>query len=76
LAKGKGANEAARGQSSFEMPEQQRSKMLSFIGQSISSSEEVHDDFLKWLHSDLPHQYRNNFIRGMQLDLEGLKEIT
>jgi len=58
----------------FDMPKDQEQKILTGLSGGISLSKKVNDSFLDYLHPELKDHYRNQYVRGYELILEGFKK--
>ena len=62
------------GQVSFEATAQLYTQVIESLRQGLASGDSVSRDFLDWLHPDMNNQFRNNYLAGHKLYLDGLVE--
>lgn len=60
----------------FDMPKEQEAQIRSKLDEGISLSKKIDDSFLDYLNSDLKNNFRNKYVRGYELILEGLNSDT
>ena len=60
----------------FDMPKKQEDQIRSKLAEGISLSQKIDDSFLDYLHPDLKNNFRNKYVRGYELILEGLNSDT
>ncbi|HSW96406.1 MAG TPA: hypothetical protein VLF89_01120 [Candidatus Saccharimonadales bacterium] len=60
----------------FDMPKDQESKILTELDEGIALSKQIDDNFLDYLSPELKSHYRNQYVKGYELILEGLKSDT
>jgi len=60
----------------FNMPKEQEDQIRSKLAEGISLSQKIDDSFLDYLHPDLKNNFRNKYVRGYELILEGLNSDT
>lgn len=60
----------------FDMPEDQEIQIISKLAEGVTLSKQIDDSFLDYLNPELKDHYRNQYVRGNELILEGLKGNT
>ncbi|MFH0936939.1 MAG: hypothetical protein V1808_01445 [Candidatus Daviesbacteria bacterium] len=60
----------------FDMPKDQEAQILSKLETGVNLSKEIDDNFLDYLNPELKNHYRNEYVKGNGLCLEGLKGDT
>lgn len=60
----------------FDMAKDQQAQILSKLETGVNLSKEIDDSFLDYLNPELKIHYRNEYVRGNELFLEGLKNDT
>jgi len=60
----------------FDMPKEQENQIHAKLSEGISLSQKIDDNFLDYLHPDLKNNFRNKYVRGYELILEGLNSDT
>ena len=60
----------------FDMPKEQEDQIRSKLAEGISLSQKIDDSFLDYLHPDLKNNFRNKYVRGYELILDGLNSDT
>ncbi len=60
----------------FDMPKEQEDQIRSKLAEGISLSQKIDDTFLDYLHPDLKNNFRDRYVRGYKLILEGLNSDT
>lgn len=60
----------------FDMPKEQEDQIRSKLAEGISLSKKIDDSFLDYLDPDLKNNFRNKYVRGYELILEGLNSDT
>ena len=60
----------------FDMPKKQEDQIRSKLAEGISLSQKIDDSFLDYLHPDLKNNFRNKYVRGYELILDGLNSDT
>lgn len=60
----------------FFMPKNQENQILSKLEEGVNLSKEIDDNFLDYLNPELKNYYRNKYVRGNELCLEGLRSDT
>jgi len=58
------------------MPKEQEDQIRSKLAEGISLSQKIDDSFLDYLHPDLKNNFRNKYVRGYELILDGLNSDT
>jgi len=56
----------------FDMPKEQEDQIRFKLGEGISLSQKIDDGFLDYLHPGLKNNFRNKYVKGYELILEGL----
>lgn len=57
----------------FDIPKVQEQKIITDLTDGINLSRQVNNEFLDYLNPDLKNHYRNQYIKGYELILGGLK---
>jgi len=60
----------------FDMQPEQEEKILSELQEGVNLSKQIDDGFLDYLNSDLKSNFRDKYVKGNELFLEGLKSDT
>lgn len=60
----------------FDMPKDQETQILSKLGDGVNLSKTIDDKFLDYLNPELKNHFRNEYVGGNELILEGLKSGT
>ncbi len=60
----------------FDMPPEQESKILSNIQDGINLSNKIDDSFFDYLDPNLKSNFRDKYVAGNELFMEGLKSDT
>lgn len=60
----------------FDMPKEQEDQIRSKLAEGISLSKKIDNSFLDYLNPDLKNNFRNKYVRGYELFLEGLSSDT
>jgi hypothetical protein len=61
---------------SFDMPPDQQSKILSDLQEGVNLSKQIDDGFLDYLDPSLKSNFRDKYVAGNELFMEGLKSDT
>ena len=57
----------------FDLPETTEKEIVAKLEQSVKIGSKINDKFLEWLHEGLQNEFKDHFVRGNALYLEGLK---
>jgi len=57
----------------FDLPDTTEKEIIEKLEQSIEIGNNINDKFLYWLHDGLQYEFKEHFIKGSELYLEGLK---
>ena len=60
----------------FDMPKDQETQIISKLTEGVTLSKQIDDSFLDYLNPELKNHYRNQYVRGNDLILEGLRGDT
>lgn len=60
----------------FDMSKDQQSQIYSKLQEGVDLSKQIDDSFLDYLNPELKVHYRNEYVKGNELFLEGLKGDT
>lgn len=60
----------------FTMSKKNEQQIIIKLEEGINSSKQIDDSFLDYLDPDLKSHYRNEYVKGYELILEGLKGDT
>lgn len=60
----------------FDMPKEQEDQIRAKLVEGISLSKKIDDSFLDYLNPDLKNNFRNKYVKGYELILEGLNSDT
>lgn len=65
--------QSPNGESTFSLSKETENEIVSKLKRSIELGKTLEPKFLEFLEKDLPHQFNNNLIGGMEKYLQGLK---
>ena len=60
----------------FDMPKEQEDQIRAKLAEGVDLSKKIDDSFLDYLNPDLKNNFRNKYVRGYELILEGLNSDT